>query len=164
MEHVADIPSRFIPLLDQVADPEIPLLTVRDMGVVRKVEEADDHITITITPTYSGCPAMDTIEKDLLHVFRNNGYPNTEVKTILYPPWTTDWFSEEAREKLVQSGISPPDHALSKAEMLGKDVHATCPRCKSQNTQRISEFGSTACKALYKCLDCGDPFDYFKCI
>ncbi|MFT5247553.1 MAG: ring-1,2-phenylacetyl-CoA epoxidase subunit PaaD [Gammaproteobacteria bacterium] len=159
-----DIPTKFIELLEKVRDPEIPALSVLDMGVVRKVEQTDSGFIITITPTYSGCPAMDTIEEDILHQFRAHGLENAAVKTVLYPAWTTDWFSDEAKEKLRKTGIAPPDSSMSKADLMGTDTTAACPRCRSKDTSRISEFGSTACKALYKCHDCGDPFDYFKCI
>jgi ring-1,2-phenylacetyl-CoA epoxidase subunit PaaD len=159
-----DIADKFLDILEKVRDPEIPVLSVLDMGVVRKVEETPSGLEVTITPTYSGCPAMDTIEEDILYQFQAHGFKDTKVKTVLYPPWTTDWFSDEAKEKLRKTGIAPPDHSMSKADLMGKETTATCPRCASKDTSRISEFGSTACKALYKCHACGDPFDYFKCI
>lgn len=150
-------------VLEQVTDPEIPVLTIADLGILRDVRWNDGGIQAVITPTYSGCPAMQTIEQDVRAALNRNGYTNVEVKTQLAPPWTTDWLSAAGREKLLQYGIAPPAGSTSKAA-LRPTANLTCPLCRSANTAKISEFGSTPCKALYKCNDCLEPFDYFKCI
>ena len=151
-------------LLEQVADPEIPILTIADLGILRDVRWDDGSIQAVITPTYSGCPAMQAIEQDVKTVLRENGYAGVEVKTQIFPPWTTDWLSKAGREKLQKYGIAPP---VGSADTQGLRVPVTgllCPRCQSADTEEISRFGSTPCKALYKCKDCLEPFDYFKCI
>lgn len=151
-------------LLDRVFDPEIPVLTIRDLGIVRQVETDGNKITVTITPTYSGCPAMDVIEREVRQVLQEAGY-EVEVKTTLSPAWTTDWISEEGRKKMEEYGIAPPVKGSSdKRALFGKAPKVKCPHCKSENTEMVSLFGSTACKAQYKCLDCWEPFDYFKCL
>jgi ring-1,2-phenylacetyl-CoA epoxidase subunit PaaD len=152
-------------LLEQVFDPEIPVLSVVDLGVIRSVELGSNRVlTITITPTYSGCPAMDTIEKDIKTLLTANGY-NTTVKTSIVPAWTTDWMSEKGKHNLEVYGIAPPSERTSdKGFLTGKKKEIRCPRCKSMETEMISNFGSTACKAMYKCEDCKEVFDYFKCI
>ncbi|WP_420580635.1 1,2-phenylacetyl-CoA epoxidase subunit PaaD [Reichenbachiella sp.] len=149
--------------LRQVMDPEIPVLSVVDMGVIRKIE-VTDHLVVTITPTYSGCPAMNTIEADIKKCLLNEGYQDVEVKTVLQPAWTTDWLTENGREQLKAYGIAPPQGSTSKRALFLEDEIVPCPQCNSENTELISEFGSTACKAQYKCKDCLEPFDYFKCI
>jgi ring-1,2-phenylacetyl-CoA epoxidase subunit PaaD len=136
-------------VLAAVPDPEIPAVSVIDLGIVRKVE-ADK---VTITPTYSGCPATDFIERNIREALNAAGYRDVEIETVLSPPWSTDWISEEGKEKLRAYGIAPPD--LAKA--------ATCPRCGSTNTEEVSRFGSTPCKAQWRCKDCLEPFDRFKC-
>lgn len=152
-------------ILSEVPDPEIPVINVVEMGIVRDVEVRDDKVVVTITPTYSGCPAMKAIEDDITEVLREKKIASYEVKTVLSPPWTTDWMTEEAREKLRQTGIAPPEKdSADKGLLLGKVRTIKCPRCGSEHTHMISQFGSTACKALYKCEDCLEPFDYFKCI
>ncbi len=152
-------------LLESVTDPEIPVLSLVDLGVARRVEVSDDGVEVTITPTYSGCPAMDTMEVDIRRTLRDNGYGQVQIKRVLSPAWTTDWLSEAGREKLRAYGIAPPEHTTSdKGALLGRTVTVTCPRCGSRNTELVSQFGSTACKALYKCTECLEPFDYFKCI
>ncbi len=152
-------------LLEQVFDPEIPVLSVIDLGVVRSVElNNSGELTVTITPTYSGCPAMDTIERDIKTILSENGYL-TAVKTSIAPAWTTDWMSEKGKKNLEKYGIAPPaERTTDKGFLTGKKKEIRCPRCKSMQTEMISNFGSTACKALYKCGDCKEVFDYFKCI
>lgn len=149
-------------VLELVKDPEIPVLTIDDMGIVRDIEVSPDHVEVSITPTYSGCPAMDHIASEVSSVLRLHGYKDVSVKTVLSPAWSSDFISEDGREKLREFGIAPPAGS-SKGAMLGHDAVA-CPQCESENTTLVSEFGSTACKALYKCLDCLEPFDYFKCV
>jgi ring-1,2-phenylacetyl-CoA epoxidase subunit PaaD len=152
-------------ILSEVHDPEIPVLNVVEMGIVRKVEKEGDGWVVSITPTYSGCPAMRTIEQDIEEVLQEYHIPNYTIKTVLSPPWTTDWMTEEARMKLYQTGIAPPSgKSADKGLLMGRvrDIH--CPQCGSDDTVMISQFGSTACKALYKCNQCLEPFDYFKCI
>ena len=152
-------------LLEDVCDPEVPVLSVLDLGVVRNVEVNDDRVTITITPTYSGCPAMSTISMDIRLKLLGEGYKNIQINTVLTPAWTTDWMSEAGKQKLETYGIAPPVQPLnSMNELFAKDVVVKCPLCKSENTLLISQFGSTACKALYQCQDCKEPFDYFKCL
>lgn len=153
-------------LLAEVPDPEIPVLSVLDLGVVRNVDLETNLVIVTITPTYSGCPAMNTFEDDIIKHLNNNGYPNVLVKTVLSPAWTTDWISQEAREKLEKYGIAPPiDGTADKGELFYEGPkEVACPLCKSKNTRLISMTGSTACKAQYQCNECLEPFDYFKCI
>ncbi len=152
-------------ILSKVTDPEIPVLTIEDLGVLRNVEWDNDKLVITITPTYSGCPAMGMIEKDVYSTLKEHGFENVLVKTSLSPAWTTDWLSEDGRNKLEEYGIAPPLHASAdKKTLLGKNSQIRCPRCKSENTEMKSQFGSTACKSLYICKDCKEPFDYFKCL
>lgn len=152
-------------ILEQVTDPEIPVLTITDLGVLQDVYWQKDELIIVITPTYSGCPAMQTIERDILRTLSEAGYENVQVKTQLSPAWTTDWLSIEGREKLKKFGIAPPaESSKDKRSLLGERPVIHCPQCNSTNTVVVSEYGSTACKALYKCSDCLEPFDYFKCI
>ena len=151
-------------ILEQVVDPEIPVLTIADLGILQDVRWNEGRLQVVITPTYSGCPAMHAIEHDIAAVLRENGHENVEVKTQLSPAWTTDWLSESGREKLLQYGIVPPLGSADKQSLRIVAASLECPRCRSNNTEKISEFGSTPCKALYKCNDCLEPFDYFKCI
>lgn len=148
--------------LEQVSDPEIPVLTIVDLGVVREVELDDKECTITITPTYSGCPAMQVIESDIRKLLEDK--VNLNVITKLSPAWTTDWLSLEGRNKLREYGIAPPEHEVDKSVLFADPVVVPCPLCKSRNTRMVSQFGSTACKAHYQCNDCLEPFDYFKCL
>jgi ring-1,2-phenylacetyl-CoA epoxidase subunit PaaD len=153
-------------LLSSIPDPEIPSLNIIEMGILRDVETmGDDRWKVIITPTYSGCPAMKSIEDDI-HSLLNLHCPNHFiVETQLSPAWTTDWLSEAAREKLRQSGITPPVRGTAdKNSILGQMRMVRCPRCGGASTTMLSQFGSTACKALYRCNDCSEPFDYFKCI
>ena len=153
-------------LLSEIPDPEIPVITIVELGVIRDIEITDSNsISLKITPTYSGCPAMKQIEDDVRKKLSENGFTNITINTIFSPPWTTDWITSEAKEKLRKYGIAPPEHSTEdKSWLTGKTKTIACPRCKSQNTKLISQFGSTACKALYQCQDCLEPFDYFKCI
>ena len=150
--------------LESVNDPEVPVLSVVDLGVVRKVEIDDFNTKITITPTYSGCPAMQVIEEDIRRKLLKEGLSNIKIITTLSPAWTTDWLSENGRVKLSEYGIAPPENEVDKSLLFSKPLVVLCPRCHSKETKMISEFGSTACKAHYQCLSCKEPFDYFKCL
>ncbi len=158
--------ENILALLSQIPDPEIPVISIIELGVIRDITIVDDiSVELKITPTYSGCPAMQQIEDDVRKVLTTNGFVNITIKTIFSPPWTTDWITPEAKLKLNAYGIAPPEHTTQdKSWLTGKSKTITCPRCKSQSTKIISQFGSTACKALYQCNDCLEPFDYFKCI
>ncbi|MEM7465855.1 MAG: 1,2-phenylacetyl-CoA epoxidase subunit PaaD [Pseudomonadota bacterium] len=148
-----------------VCDPEIPILTIEDLGVLRDINIDRNEIVVTITPTYVGCPAMDTISSDIKQVLAAHGYESVKVELVMSPAWTTDWLSAHAREKLLAEGIAPPNGVVkTKKELLGIDRPRKCPKCGSKDTECVSEFGSTACKALYRCRSCLEPFDYFKCI
>jgi ring-1,2-phenylacetyl-CoA epoxidase subunit PaaD len=152
-------------ILSEVKDPEIPVLSILDMGIVRELRQSEGAIEVVITPTYSGCPAMDAIAFDIKAVLLRAGFEKVTVNSTLSPAWTTDWLSEEGKQKLLAYGIAPPEVATTSKRALftaAEGVH--CPHCKSSHTERVSEFGSTACKALYRCRDCREPFDYFKCI
>jgi ring-1,2-phenylacetyl-CoA epoxidase subunit PaaD len=152
--------------LDEVEDPEIPVLNVVEMGIVRDVRLVNDgEWEIVITPTYSGCPAMKAIEEDILQCMADHQVRPVKVISQLSPPWTTDWMTEIAREKLRQTGIAPPEgSSADKGLLMGVRKEVKCPRCSSIQTTLVSQFGSTACKSLYKCNQCLEPFDYFKCI
>jgi ring-1,2-phenylacetyl-CoA epoxidase subunit PaaD len=151
--------------LAEVSDPEIPVLNVVELGIVREVSISNDVVRVVITPTYSGCPAMRTIEQDIVEVLEEYGIKNHEITTVLSPAWTTDWMTEEAREKLRSEGIAPPQKgSADKGLLMGRLRDVKCPRCGSTETGMLSQFGSTACKALYRCDSCLEPFDYFKCI
>ena len=157
--------SKIYELLEEIPDPEIPVISIVELGVIRDVETINTKTIVTITPTYSGCPAMKQMENDVIKKLQEAGIEEIEVKTTYSPAWTTDWMSPEAKEKLRQYGIAPPEHSsIDKRTLIGIDKVVKCPRCKSPNTKMISQFGSTACKALYQCQDCLEPFDYFKCI
>jgi len=152
-------------LLEEVKDPEIPVLSVVDLGIARDVRVHDGQVEVVITPTYSGCPAMDTITRDIERALFAEGLVDARVTTQLAPAWTTDWLSDTGREKLAEYGVAPPERGShDKRALLGAVPSLACPRCGSSHTERLSEFGSTACKALYRCLDCLEPFDYFKCV
>lgn len=149
--------------LEQVSDPEVPVLTILDLGVVRNVEWIDEQLIITITPTYSGCPAMQVIEADIRKELADL---NVEIKinTVLSPAWTTDWISENGKIKLKEYGIAPPVNEVDKSVLFAEPTIVPCPKCDSTNTRMISQFASTACKAHYQCNDCLEPYDYFKCL
>jgi len=140
--------------LSEVADPEIPVLSITDLGIVRDVD-CSDGVTVSLTPTYSGCPATEVIEASVVAALQERGVEDVSIRRVLSPPWTTDWISPEGREKLRVYGIAPPER---------RNRSIACPRCASEQTERVSEFGSTACKAAYKCLECLEPFEYFKCL
>ncbi len=148
----------------QVHDPEIPALTIAELGILREVAERDGGIVVTLTPTYSGCPATAAIEIEAQTALARAGLPDAQVRTVLSPAWTTDWITEEGRRKLREAGIAPPQKAAGKAALLGLDPEIACPHCGHAETEKLSEFGATACKALYRCLGCREPFEYFKCI
>ena len=155
-------------LLEAVPDPEIPVVSIRELGILREVNERDGAIEVVLTPTYSGCPAMGQIEDDVRAALTALGMA-VQVVTRLAPAWTTDWISEAAKEKLREYGIAPPHTAQTAEHVMRFRTHrgdaaerVACPQCGSRNTTETSHFGSTACKALYKCLDCLEPFDYFK--
>ena len=148
-------------ILHSIHDPEIPVISIVDLGIVRSVESDANTATITITPTYTGCPAMDVIGMQIKMLLLAAGYTPV-VKTTLSPAWTTDWMSEEGKQKLKAYGIAAPVGRSADNAFL-EDLKIECPQCNSTNTVLVSQFGSTACKALYKCLDCKEPFDYFKC-
>lgn len=146
-----------------VPDPEIPCLSVADLGILRSVEIADGVAIARLTTTYSGCPAVLAIELAVEAALRDAGF-EPRIERVMSPAWTTDWITEEGREKLRAYGIAPPVKASNSVRSLFGDVTVACPKCGSSQTSRLSEFGSTACKALYRCDDCLEPFDYFKCI
>lgn len=154
--------NEILSILQEVTDPEIPVLTIADLGIVRDVIIHNNETEIVITPTYSGCPAMDAIAFDIRLKLLEHGYKNVKITQVLSPAWTTDWMTESGKEKLKQYGIAPP-HRLKQLLSSGEPPSVICPRCSSANTQLLSQFGSTACKALYQCNDCKEPFDYFKC-
>jgi ring-1,2-phenylacetyl-CoA epoxidase subunit PaaD len=163
--------------LAEVPDPEIPVVSVIDLGIVRNVGWTDDDtetVVVTVTPTYSGCPATDVIGQQIREELLSHGVPNVELRVQLSPAWTTDWLTEEARQKLTAYGIVPPtekvaasgDAMAASLLTLGLGAHTprlTCPRCGSINNEMVSRFGSTPCKSLHRCLDCREPFDHFKC-
>jgi ring-1,2-phenylacetyl-CoA epoxidase subunit PaaD len=139
-------------IVARVVDPEIPVLTIEDLGVLRGVDQVGETVVVTITPTYSGCPAMGQIEDDITRALNRNGYTDIRIDVVYQPAWTTEWMSEEARSKLEDFGIAPPT--------ASSDIR--CPKCREGESRLIAQFGSTACKALMVCSVCGDPFDYFK--
>jgi ring-1,2-phenylacetyl-CoA epoxidase subunit PaaD len=147
--------------LEEVPDPEIPVISVVDLGIVRDVQWADGELVVTITPTYSGCPATQVIAEDIRAALAARGVDRLRLETKLAPAWTTDWLSEKGREKLNGYGIAPPAHKVIDASRILKPSIA-CPHCGSTHTSRLAAFASTPCKALYRCDDCREPFDYFK--
>lgn len=152
-------------LLSKIPDPEIPVITIAELGVIRNVILNGETVEVKITPTYSGCPAMKRMEDDIREVLTANGFKEIKITLVYSPAWTTDWIPEEAKEKLRVYGIAPPEKTTEdKSWLTGKSKIVKCPRCKSDNTRLVSQFGSTACKSLYQCNDCLEPFDYFKCI
>jgi ring-1,2-phenylacetyl-CoA epoxidase subunit PaaD len=151
-------------LLEDVKDPEVPVLSVIDLGIIRSVKTTNGSTEIIITPTYSGCPAMDVISMDIRLKLIEKGFRNVIIQQTLSPPWTTDWMSEKGKEKLKAYGIAPPNTKpqFCNEEMFFEEV-VECPRCHSHHTRLISQFASTACKSMYQCIDCREAFDYFKC-
>jgi ring-1,2-phenylacetyl-CoA epoxidase subunit PaaD len=150
--------------LKEVFDPEVPVLSIVDLGIVRDVKIDGEHIEVVITPTYTGCPAMKVIEDDITSKLNSKGINDLHITTVLSPAWTTDWLTEEGKTKLREFGIAPPEGMADKNVLFGEPKKVHCPHCGSLNTVMKSQFGSTACKALYFCNDCLEPFDYFKCI
>jgi len=164
--HIIVVPEikKICQILENVKDPEVPVLSVIDLGIVRDIKINEDNVEVIITPTYSGCPAMDVISMNIRIALLSNGYKKVKITSVLSPAWTTDWMSEEGKQKLKEYGIAPPNVKQQVCrEDLFADEAVQCPHCHSYHTHRISEFGSTACKALYQCDDCKEPFDYFKC-
>lgn len=158
------IPQALYSILETVSDPEIPVLSIVDMGVVRSATLINNFVEVDITPTYSGCPAMDVIGDDIKSALKKAGY-DSKINLILSPAWTTDWITPHGRKALEDYGIAAPlDAHADKEALLGNKRIVKCPQCGSTNTSLISQFGSTACKALFKCADCHEPFDYFKCL
>jgi ring-1,2-phenylacetyl-CoA epoxidase subunit PaaD len=152
-------------LLLSVTDPEIPALTIMDLGIVRDIVIDNERIEVVITPTYTGCPAMDMISMQIKLALAEHGYKNVAVKNVLSPAWTTNWMTEEGKQKLKAYGIAPPNPKQTACtfDFFQKEETVQCPHRNSLNTKLISRFGSTACKALYQCNNCKEPFDYFKC-
>ena len=148
-----------------VSDPEVPVLSIIDLGIVRAIEVNEDGIDVSITPTYSGCPAMDMIAMNIRMELLAGGFENITIHNVLSPAWTTAWMSEAGKEKLKAYGIAPPTdkQQVCNDGLFAPNEAIQCPQCNSYHTTRISEFGSTACKSLYQCEDCREPFDYFKC-
>lgn len=147
-------------ILKEIPDPEIPVINIVELGIVREAKQvSENEAEIIITPTYSACPAMYSIEDDIVKLMEQNGI-SAKVRTVISPVWTTDWITDEARKKLFDYGIVPPEKG---AEKTALNIPVKCPRCQSSNTKEISRFGSTLCKASYQCNDCLEPFDYFKC-
>ncbi len=162
-------PDQIRSWLAEVPDPEVPAVSVMDLGIVRDVQWSGDQLVVAITPTYSGCPATSVIAFDIETALRARGIDRLRIERRLSPPWTTDWITEEGRRRLEAYGIAPPAEKAHEGpspldRFLRKPPVIACPRCGSRNTDRISEFGSTPCKAQYRCRDCLEPFDYFKCI
>lgn len=159
-----NIDQVLIPILEQVSDPEIPVLSIMDMGVVRSAIIINNKVKVEITPTYSGCPAMDVIGDDIKKALKEAGF-ESEIDLILHPAWTTDWITARGRKALEDYGIAAPLNAEADKDVLlhGKRM-VKCTNCGSQNTRLVSQFGSTACKAQFQCSDCQEPFDYFKCL
>ncbi|MDG1146743.1 MAG: phenylacetate-CoA oxygenase subunit PaaJ [Crocinitomicaceae bacterium] len=150
--------------LEDVFDPEVPVLTVVDLGIVQKVSVENSRVHITITPTYSGCPAMQRIEDDIIEKLKEECDLEVKVDLVLSPAWTTDWISEEGKQKLREYGIAPPEDEADKSVLFAEQTIVPCPKCNCKDTKMISQFGSTACKAHYQCNVCLEPFDYFKCL
>ncbi|MCK8521418.1 phenylacetate-CoA oxygenase subunit PaaJ [Aquimarina sp. D1M17] len=158
------IDPQLIPVLEKVHDPEIPVLSIMDMGVVRSAQYHDDVVEVKITPTYSGCPAMDVIGDDIVNAFKAINV-KAKVSLVLSPAWTTDWITPKGRQALEKYGVAAPlNEEADKAALLGNKRIVKCTNCGSSNTKLVSQFGSTACKALFQCEDCLEPFDYFKCL
>lgn len=161
MSDEPDLRERALRAVEAIPDPEIPVLTIADLGILRDVSVRDGKVEVAITPTYSGCPAMNAIQFEVELALAKAGIP-ARVRTVLSPAWTTDWLSEQGRRKLQAYGIAPPSRGATRRALFGAEQVA-CPRCGSTDTRKIAEFGSTSCKALWACNACREPFDYFKC-
>ena len=160
-------PKQIWEMLAQITDPEIPVISIVDLGIVRDVRSDDNEIEIFITPTYSGCPAMDVISMNIRMELLQKGFSDIKITQQLSPAWTTNWMTEKGKQQLKAYGIAPPQ-SLTDNPRIGKmlfddEEKVECPQCHSKNSKLLSQFGSTACKALYQCIDCKEPFDYFKC-
>ena len=152
-------------VLSEIPDPEIPVINILELGVLREIKMEKDVLRVIITPTYSGCPAMSQIEDDIKRKLNELEIINYDIQTVYKPAWTTDWITDKAKKKLLDFGISPPEkRSFDKLQLTGKNKKIICPICKTYDTKLISQFGSTACKALYQCEKCLETFDYFKCI
>ncbi|GAA4873820.1 1,2-phenylacetyl-CoA epoxidase subunit PaaD [Saccharopolyspora cebuensis] len=153
---------------ESVTDPELPMLSLADLGVLREVAEEGGRVVVSITPTYTGCPALDTMRDDLVHALQRAGYPDVEVRTVLHPAWSSDWITAEGRRKLAEAGIAPPGRAPRHRPgpvpltLAPPPADVRCPRCGSAETERVSEFGATACRALLRCRSCREPFEHVK--
>jgi ring-1,2-phenylacetyl-CoA epoxidase subunit PaaD len=145
-----------------VVDPELPVLTIADLGVLRDVTVRDGQVEVAITPTYSGCPAMNVIALEIGLALDRAGIGGAQVRSVLSPAWTTTWMTPEGRRKLAAYGVAPPQDGAGRRALFGAET-VPCPHCGSARTERLAEFGSTSCKALWRCTDCREPFDYFKC-
>lgn len=164
MSHTLLSPESIWQLLEEVSDPEVPVLSILDLGIVRGVRVEGEEVHVTITPTYSGCPAMNTIATEIRLRLLAEGVTKLHIHNQLSPAWTTAWMSEAGKQKLEAYGIAPPKDATGHVlNLFGQDEALKCPHCQSTNTRLVSQFGSTACKAHYQCNDCLEPFDYFKC-
>lgn len=152
-------------VISEIPDPEIPVISIKELGVLRNIFYEEDSLKVVITPTYSGCPAMDRFQKDITEKLELLEVKNYEIKMQFDPAWTTDWITDLAKEKLRNYGIAPPAHKTKdKNVLLGKKQRIECPRCKTKETELVSQFSSTACKAMYRCTSCLEPFEYFKCL
>lgn len=163
-------PSQIWEILAQITDPEIPVLSIVDLGIVRDIKVEENNIEVFITPTYSGCPAMDVISMNIRMELMQKGFAKIKITQQLSPAWTTDWMTENGKAQLKAYGIAPPQTLYENSQsnrinkmLFNDEVIVECPQCQSKNTKLLSQFGSTACKALYQCMDCKEPFDYFKC-
>ena len=151
--------------ISEIPDPEIPVISIKELGVLRNIFYDKDRLKVVITPTYSGCPAMDRFQKDITEKLELLEVKNFEIKMQFDPAWTTDWITDKAKEKLRAYGIAPPAHKTNdKNILLGIKQKVECPRCKTKETELVSQFSSTACKAMYRCTSCLEPFEYFKCL
>jgi ring-1,2-phenylacetyl-CoA epoxidase subunit PaaD len=150
--------------LSAVPDPEIPVLSIVDLGIIRGVTVGPDRVEVEVSPTYSGCPATEVIETSIVECLRDHGVSDVALKRVLSPPWTTAWITAEGREKLREYGIAPPAKASAKGSLFAADRPVACPRCNAVETTLVSDFGSTPCKASYRCTHCLEPFEYFKCL
>jgi ring-1,2-phenylacetyl-CoA epoxidase subunit PaaD len=163
--HVSAAEQRVWALLETISDPEIPVLSIVDLGIVRSVACRERHaVAVGLSPTYSGCPATAVIRRTVVDALRDAGFAQVEVHDVIAPPWSSDWISERGRSRLAEYGIAPPVQSVDSVRRLLGAPPVQCPRCGSSATECVSEFGSTPCKALYRCTDCREPFDYFKCI
>ena len=152
-------------VISEIPDPEVPVISIKELGVLRNIFYEEDSLKVVITPTYSGCPAMDRFQKDIIEKLEVLKVTNYEIKMQFDPAWTTDWITDEAKEKLREYGIAPPAHKTKdKNILLNNKQRIECPRCKTKETELVSQFGSTACKAMYRCTSCLEPFEYFKCL